>query len=1003
LRAICGYPASELMGMNYRQYTAPEEVATVHKIFHDVYQTGEAASGYGYQVRHQDGTARFVESSATLMRDTTGQPVGFLGVLRDITTRKEADEALRRSEERYRTIIEGMTEAYWEMDLHGKLTFFNDQLTRLHRRSAEELMGLSYKAYMSKETSQLVFKLYSEMVSMGEPIKTLIHDQFQGDGTLMYVESNSSLIKDLGGKTIGFRGISRDITTRKQAEEALTRSEERYRTIVEDMTEAYWEMDLGGTFTFCNHQLMVEQQRSREELIGLNNKQYMDEATVTRVGKVFKQIYESRESAREVAYEMTKGDGTKYFVESNVSLIRDEEGNPVGFRGVNRDVTVRKQAELELKRAKETAEAASRSKSEFLANMSHEIRTPMNGIIGMTELTLDTDITSEQREYLAMVRSSANGLLTVINDILDFSKVEAGKLDFDEADFSLRECLGNAVRSLAVRAHEKNLELSVDISADVPDSVIGDAGRLRQVIVNLVGNAIKFTQIGEVTVRIEARAITECEIYARMSVADTGIGIPEEKQKVIFDAFIQADGSTTRLYGGTGLGLSISSQLVEMMGGQLEVESIQGEGSTFFFTARLGLQAALATQDVQPAALDLHGLEVLVVDDNATNRGILEKMLVNWQITTSVVDSGPAALTAMELARKAARPFRLVLLDAHMPGMDGFAVAEQIRGTPELIGAAIMMINSNDQHGDAERCRELGVARYITKPVTQSSLLDAIMTALQPSDVKPESSASEPHFAVNGCSDRLHILLAEDNEINQILAVHLLKKPGHTVATAINGKEAIAALDREHFDLVLMDIQMPEMNGFEATALIREKEKGTSSRIPIIALTAHAMKGDRERCMAAGMDGYVSKPIRPEDLFSAIEVAIEAASGTVRAAVEVTPKRVECDYLALLAQVDGDRGLLRDIVSLFIEDYPRVLSEVRDAIARTDGQKLEREAHRLRGSIGNFHAKPAVQSALRLEKMGRSGDMVGAVDALAELEADLDALNLALSAIASEQ
>jgi two-component system, sensor histidine kinase and response regulator len=815
------------------------------------------------------------------------------------------------------------------------------------------------------------------------------------------VESNISLIRDLGGKPVGFRGISRDITERQQTAEALRQSEERYRNIIEEMTDGSWEVDLDGNYTFLNNQMVRFHRRSREELMGLNNRRYMDEDTFKRVGKVFKQVYLTGEPARDFSFEMIRGDRTKWINESSVSLIRDGEGKPVGFRGVDRDITQRKQAELELQRAKETAEAASRAKGEFLANMSHEIRTPMNGIIGMTELTLDTDITADQREYLAMVKTSANSLLTVINDILDFSKIEAGKLDFNEADFSLRDCLGEAVRSLAVRAHEKNLELSVHISPDVPDAVIGDAGRLRQVIVNIAGNAIKFTKTGEVIVNIETKTITENETYLRVSVTDTGIGIPQEKQKLIFDAFTQADGSTTRIYGGTGLGLAISSQLVEIMGGKLLVESIPGEGSTFHFTARLGLQRVATEQPVQPVSMDVSGLEVLVVDDNATNRRILEKMLVNWHMNASVVDGGQAALTAMDLAHRAGHPYRLVLLDANMPGMDGFTVAEWIRKTPELAGATIMMITSNDQFGDAERCRELGVASYVTKPVTQSSLLDAIMTTLGSPAVKQEFHTPATGSAVSEIFDRLHILLVEDNVINQTLAVHLLQKRGHTVVTATNGKEAIAALEKEHFDLVLMDIQMPEMNGFEATAIIREKEKTASSRIPIVALTAHAMKGDRERCLAAGMDGYVSKPIRPEELSKVIQSLLGGSSRAIQDAPEAVPKRMEFDYPALLAQVDGDKELLRDIVSLFIEDYPRVLSEIRDAVARTDSRTLERAAHRLRGAIGNFHAKPAVQAALRLEKMGRDGDLVHAVEALTALEADLAVLNVALSAVGS--
>ncbi|PYT05004.1 MAG: hybrid sensor histidine kinase/response regulator, partial [Acidobacteria bacterium] len=825
---------------------------------------------YEYRVVAKDGSVVWLHDRGRFVSDANGKRV-WQGVMLDITERKHAENELRGSEERFRTIIESMTDAYWEMDLGGKLTYFNDQLTQLHRRSAEELNGLSYKAYMSEEAAERLLKLYNQLYRTGEPIKALTHDQYQGDGTLIYVESNISVIRDLGGKPVGFRGISRDITERKQTEEALRQSEERYRNIIEEMTDGSWEVDLDGNYIFFNNQMVKFHRRSRAELMGLNNKQYMDEETARRVGKIFKQVYITGQPARDLTYEMIRGDRTKWVNESSVSLIRDREGKPVGFRGVDRDITERKQAELELQRAKDAAEAASRAKSEFLANMSHEIRTPMNGIIGMTNLTLDTNLNAEQHEYLGMVKTSANSLLTVINDILDFSKIEAGKLDFDATDFSLRDCLGNAVKSLAVRAHEKNLELSFDISSDVPDALIGDAGRLRQVIVNLAGNAIKFTKEGEVIVRIETIAISGNEISLHVAVTDTGIGIPEEKQKLIFDAFTQADGSTTRSYGGTGLGLAISSQLVEMMGGKLLVESVPEKGSTFHFTTRLGLQRVSTEQQTQRASVDVRGLRVLVVDDNGTNRRILEQMLVNWHMRVTVVDGGQAALAAMTLNHKAGSPFRLVLLDAHMPEMDGFAVAEKIRQNPELAGVPIMMMTSNDQRGDAERCRKLGVASHVTKPVTQSIVLDAIMATLGSTVTPQEPSAPTREITMKETPNSLHILLAEDNVINQTLAVHLLKKRGHTVVIASNGRAAIAALEKEEFDLLLMDIQMPVMNGLETTAIIREKERTLSSHIPIIALTAHAMKGDRERCLASGMDGYISKPIQGDELSSVIE------------------------------------------------------------------------------------------------------------------------------------
>jgi PAS domain S-box-containing protein len=1026
---VLGYRQEEILGhtrmeLFERMYPDPEyRSALLARIAGNNYRDLETTSTAA------DGTVRvccWTNFSGHVR--VPGMPVWGVGI--DVTDRRRSEDALRENERLMNSVLGQLPGLAYRclVDRNWTVLFARGNFRPIGGIDAEDLAvgRVLYGDILHPDDAERCARNVADALARREPYENE-HRIFDREGRIKWILARGRGIFAEDGTFRYLDGLNIDITERKQAEEALRQANARLDLAVRGSNVGIWENDMpDGDFRAGRvHCINIMEQLGHPAPDGPVPYEAVVEpvhpADRARLEKALRAYMAGETSDYEVEFRARHRDGSYRWILSRGVAVRDAGGKPVRFAGTRIDITHLKRIEEELRQAKEAAEAANRAKGEFLANVSHEIRTPMNAVLGMTDLALDTRLTDEQRNYLTIVNSSANALLNVINDLLDFSKIEAGKLELDHTDFSLRGVLSETLRALALRAHKKGLELVCHLDGDVPDGLLGDPGRLRQVLLNLVGNAIKFTEAGEVVVHVAAGGppaagqatggppvATKKEVTLQFSVRDTGIGIPREKQETIFQAFEQGDNSTTRRYGGTGLGLSIASCLAALMRGRITVESEPGRGSTFHFTARFGLQPHSPTPPPRPL-VDLRGLRVLIVDDNATNRLILEEWLRGWQTEPTAVSDGLTALNTLWRAVALGRPYSLVLLDGRMPGVDGLTLAAEISRSPQLAGCRVILLTSEDHHGGLARQRDLGIAAVARKPVQQEELLNTTYRVLsrpvpdEPTEdgVADREPEGEGTAAESAPSQPLRILVAEDNELNQQVVQHLLARRGHTVQIARDGREALQALEAGRFDLLLLDVHMPELDGFQVIQALRRREQGTGRHLPVVALTARSMKGDRELCLEAGMDDYLGKPIRRKELFAAIDRVLAGRPPATPPPEEAAPAEALLDPATLLTACDGTPGLLGEMLAIFRADAPRHLARLGAAVQAGDAAGVREAAHKLRGLIAAF-SPAAAEAALILERAGAAGLLDGLAEQYATVAGMLRDLGPLLADVSVE-
>lgn len=988
---LFGFPGDELLNRKFTDFIPVDETGEkIKTVVSNILKIGEKAAtkeSFESWIQNKNGVQIPVEISlSAVMLDGKWS---LVVIIRNITERKNAQEKLQRERLLLRTLIDNLPVIIYAKDQYARKTIANKEDVKIAGAKDEsEIIGKDDFELYPRELAEKYYADDMTVIKEGKPVINREELVIEKSGKQRWILTTKIPLKDQDGKIIGLVGFGLDFTERKKEEDLVKRERILLRTVIDHLPNTIYVKDREGRKKLANRaELQMMGCKTEEEAIGktdfdiypreIAEKFFEDDMTVIEQGKPVinrEEIIIDREGNK------------KWWLTSKIPL-RDEHGNIIGLVGIGQDITERKNAEQEIKKAKEAAEAANRAKSEFLANVSHEIRTPMNGIIGMTGLLLETNLTKEQRDYAETIRNCSESLLQILNDILDFSKVEAGKLELEELDFNLYSAIEDTADLMAFKAHEKGLEFISFIEPDVPQWLKGDPGRLRQIIINLVGNGIKFTQKGEVSIHVSKVKQENDTVTLRFEITDTGIGIPEDKIGLLFQPFSQIDSSTTRRFGGTGLGLSISKRLVEMMNGETGVRSQVGIGSTFWFTAIFKVLKEPLVNGL-PAIDILKGRRALIVDDNPTNRQLLSKLLSNWGCIHEEVASADAALKRLRETVAEGNPFEIVMLDMNMPEITGEELGQIIKSDTALSKTHLIMLTSVNQRGDLERLRKIGFDGYLTKPIRQVHLLQMLANIFAPQSQQGKMDIEHTKDTSTQLRRRKYrILVAEDNITNQRVTLKMLEKLGYHADAVANGLEAIKALTEIPYDLVLMDCQMPEMDGYEATRVIRNPESPVKNhQIIVIAMTAHAMEGEREKCLLSGMNDYISKPVTMRDLEKMLERWLPeksedaAKKDSVPQQSEIGVSKEEFDPNFLVEKMMLDEDTARVILQSYIKDTENQIDNLRKGINEKNWADVTRIAHSMKGASANVGAYLLKEIAAAMEKSFKEGNITAGVE-----------------------